>query len=90
MITEPYQYTNEPNDHFMQMATNLSSLNGQAFVLGRRIHHTSFVDGVHDEDSANGVFSEMVGKSGTHFVNHSCASFMNVMLEQLQHLLARH
>jgi CxxC motif-containing protein (DUF1111 family) len=72
--TLPYQYTNEPNDHFMQMATNLSSLNGQAFVLGRRIHHTSFVDGVHDEDPDNGTFSEMVGKSGTHFVNHSCTS----------------
>jgi len=72
--TLPYQYTNEPNDHFMQMATNLSSLNGQAFVLGRRLHHTSFVDGQHDEDPANGVFSEMIGKSGTHFVNNSCAS----------------
>ncbi len=72
--TLPYQYTNEPNDHFMQMATNLSSLNGQRFVLGRRIHHTSFVDGKHDEDPANGIFSEMIGKSGTHFVNQSCAS----------------
>jgi CxxC motif-containing protein (DUF1111 family)/predicted lipoprotein with Yx(FWY)xxD motif len=72
--TLPYQYTNEPNDHFMQMATNLSSLNGQAFVLGRRIHHTSFVDGKHDEDPANGIFSEMIGKSGSHFVNHSCAN----------------
>jgi len=72
--TLPYQYTNEPDDHFMQMATNLSSFNGQPFVLGRRIHHTSFVDGKHDEDPANGTFSEMVGKSGTHFVNHSCAS----------------
>jgi CxxC motif-containing protein (DUF1111 family)/predicted lipoprotein with Yx(FWY)xxD motif len=72
--TLPYQYTNEPNDHFMQMATNLSSLNGQAFVLGRRIHHTSFVDGLHDEDPANGKFSEMIGKAGKHFVNESCAS----------------
>ncbi|WP_114324866.1 di-heme oxidoredictase family protein [Candidatus Colwellia aromaticivorans] len=72
--TLPYQYTNEPNDHFMQMATNLSSLNGQAFVLGRRIHHTSFIDGKHDEDPANGIFAEMIGQSGTHFVNNSCAS----------------
>ena len=72
--TLPYQYTNEPNDHFMQMATNLSSLNGQAFVLGRRIHHTSFVDGLHDEDPANGIFTEMKGKAGTHFVNESCAN----------------
>jgi len=72
--TLPYQYTNEPNDHFMQMATNLSSLNGQAFVLGRRIHHTSFVDGAHDEAVENGIFPAMIGKSGPHFINHSCAS----------------
>lgn len=72
--TLPYQYTNEPNDHFMQMATNLSSVNGQPFVLGRRILHTSFVDGQHDEDPANGKFTEMVGKAGTHFVNESCAN----------------
>lgn len=72
--TLPYQYTNEPNDHFMQMATNLSSVNGQPFVLGRRVLHTSFVDGLHDEDPANGKFSELSGKAGPHFVNTSCVS----------------
>ena len=69
-----YQYTDEPDDHFMQMATNLSSVNGQNFVLGRRIHHTSFVDGSHDEAVENGVFAEMANKSGPHYVNHSCAN----------------
>lgn len=72
--TLPYQYTNEPNDHYMQMATNLSSVNGQPFVLGRRVHHTSFVDGSHDEDPANGTFSALSGLTNTRFVNHSCAS----------------
>jgi len=72
--TLPYQYTDEPDDHFMQMATNLSSLNGQKFVQGRRIHHTSFVDGKHDESEENGTFNEMAGKSGAHYVNESCAS----------------
>lgn len=72
--TLPYQYTNEPNDHFMQMATNLSSVNGQPFVLGRRVLHTSFVDGKHDEDPANGTFAELSGKAGTHFVNDSCSN----------------
>lgn len=71
--TLAYQYTNEPNDHYMQMATNLSSLNGQPFVLGRRIHHSSFVDGMHDEDPANGVFDELIGKAGPHYINTSCA-----------------
>ncbi|WP_068544279.1 di-heme oxidoredictase family protein [Thalassotalea crassostreae] len=72
--TLPYQYTNEPNDHFMQMATNLSSVNGQPFVLGRRVLHTSFVDGQHDEDPANGKFNELSGKAGPHFINESCTS----------------
>ncbi|MBU2882018.1 carbohydrate-binding protein [Psychrosphaera sp. B3R10] len=72
--TLPYQYTNEPNDHYMQMATNLSSVNGQPFVLGRRVHHTSFVDGSHDEDPANGTFNALKDLSNTRMVNHSCAS----------------
>lgn len=72
--TLPYQYTNEPNDHFMQMATNLSSVNGQPFVLGRRVLHTSFVDGRHDEAPENGTFSELKGKAGPLYINESCTS----------------
>ena len=72
--TLPYQYTNEPNDHYMQMATNLSSVNGQPFVLGRRIHHTSMEDGSHDEAPENGIFTEMVGLTTDRYVSHSCAS----------------
>ncbi len=71
--TLPYNYTGEPDNHFMQMATNLSSLNGQPFVLGRRIHHTDFESGQHDERVENGVFAEMAGKAGTHYVNTSCS-----------------
>ena len=33
----------------MQMATNLAAENGQTFVLGRRVHHTDFETGQHDE-----------------------------------------
>ncbi|KJZ03426.1 di-heme oxidoredictase family protein [Pseudoalteromonas piscicida] len=73
--TLPYNYTNEPDNHFMQMATNLSSQNGQAFVQGRRVHHSSFVNGEHDErNGENGVFSAVVGKSGPHYINDSCAA----------------
>jgi hypothetical protein len=71
--TLPYNYTNEPDNHFMQMATNLSSINGQPFVLGRRIHHTDFETGQHDESAENGVFNEMIGKAGMHYVNTSCS-----------------
>ncbi len=51
--TLPYQYSDEPENHFMQMATNMSPLNAQAFVRGRRIHHTNMVDGSHDESAEN-------------------------------------
>ena len=36
--TIPYDHSGEPDNAFMQMATNLSSENGQPFVRGRRIH----------------------------------------------------
>ncbi len=67
-----YQYTNEPNDHFMQMATNLGYDNGQKFLEGRRVHHSSTVDGVHDENPGNGVFPDNVGLTGTRYINDRC------------------
>ncbi|OUS28448.1 hypothetical protein A9Q99_13090 [Gammaproteobacteria bacterium 45_16_T64] len=72
--TLPYNYTDEPDNHFMQMATNLSNANGQPFVLGRRVHHTHFDTGQHDESPDNGFFNELSGKVGTHYINTSCAS----------------
>lgn len=70
--TLSYQYTDEPNDHFIQMATNLGYDNGQTFLLGRRVHHSSAIDGTHDESAENGVYDDMVNKTGTHYVNESC------------------
>ena len=70
--------TAEWDNHFMQMATNLGYGNGQHFVDGRRLIHTSFVDGRHvDEAAENAVFSAMANKAGTHFVNESCISCHN-------------
>lgn len=72
--TLPYNHSNEPDNHFIQMATNLSSINGQAFVLGRRVHHASFIDGSHDEHVVdNGTFPDTVGKAGPHYVHDRCA-----------------
>ncbi len=72
--TLPYNHSNEPDNHFIQMATNLASQNGQPFVLGRRVHHASFVDGSHDEHVAdNGTFADTVGKAGPHYVHDRCA-----------------
>ncbi len=72
--TLPYNHTNEPDNHFIQMATNLASINGQPFVLGRRVHHASFIDGSHDEHVVdNGTFPDTVGKAGPHYVHDRCA-----------------
>lgn len=70
--TLPYDHSNEPDNHFIQMATNLGYGNGQPFVLGRRVHHTSFVDGTHDEHAENGVFPGMAGKAGPRYVMDRC------------------
>jgi len=69
-----YNYSDEPDNHFIQMATNLAPVNGQRFVLGRRVHHTDFGDGSHDEAVSNPIFEEMVGKLGTRYVNRSCVA----------------
>ncbi|MGB5324589.1 MAG: di-heme oxidoredictase family protein, partial [Pseudomonadales bacterium] len=69
-----YQYSNEPDNHFMQMPTNLSNINGQVFVLGRRVHHTDFGNGSHDESAQNAPFTELAGKLGTNYINRSCVA----------------
>ncbi|MFK7928167.1 MAG: di-heme oxidoredictase family protein, partial [Myxococcota bacterium] len=70
--TLPYQYSDEPDDHFMQMATNLAARHGQTFVQGRRVHHTDMVDGSHDESADNGIFRDLVGLAGPLYVEASC------------------
>jgi CxxC motif-containing protein (DUF1111 family) len=70
--TLPYQYSDEPDDHFMQMATNLADLNAQPFVRGRRVHHTHMTDGTHDEGAENGTFDALKGLAGPNYVNVSC------------------
>lgn len=66
------QTSAEPADHFMQMAYGLGYDNGQPFVLGRRLAHSEFTNGHHDESEENGIFDEVVGKSGPNYVNASC------------------
>ena len=68
-----YQYTNESDNHFMQMATNLGYDNGQKFLLGRRVHHSSTIDGLHDENPQNGVLETSVGLTGSHYINSRCS-----------------
>ena len=71
--TLPYQYSSEPEHRFKQTAGNISPTNGLPFMLGRRLHHTDFGDGVHSEPD-NPVFTEHVGQLGPKFINHSCVA----------------
>ncbi|MBT8143965.1 MAG: thiol oxidoreductase, partial [Gammaproteobacteria bacterium] len=72
--TLPYQYSDEPDNHFLQMPTNLSGINGQVFVEGRRVHHTDFGDGSHNEAPENADFNELAGFLGGNYVNRSCVA----------------
>jgi CxxC motif-containing protein (DUF1111 family) len=71
--TLPYQYSNEPQSRFKQMAGNITPENGQPFMLGRRLHHTDFRTGAHSEQG-NPVFAEQIGKVGPKFVAQSCVA----------------
>ena len=66
-----YQYSDEPEHAFKQIAANLSPRSGVDFMLGRRLHHTDFLDGTHSE-SGNPVFTEQVGKIGSRYIARSC------------------
>lgn len=71
--TLPYQYSNEPEHRFKQMASNIAPQNAQAFMLGRRLHHTDFGSGAHSE-KGNPAFEEQSGKLGPAFVAGSCVA----------------
>lgn len=73
-MTLPYQYSNEPLGVFIEMAPNMAPKNGQAFVKGRRVHHSSFITGEHDESVDNPVFTELVGKAGVNYINQRCTN----------------
>jgi CxxC motif-containing protein (DUF1111 family) len=73
LTTLPYQYSNEPEHRFKQMAGNITPSNGQPFMLGRRLHHTDFRNGEHSE-AGNPVFAEQIGKVGPKFVSSSCVA----------------
>ena len=69
--TVHYQYSDEPDNAFKQIAGNLAPASGVDFMLGRRLHHTDFGDGTHSEPG-NPIFAEQVGKLGSQYVARSC------------------
>lgn len=67
--------SHEPDNAYIQMATNTGYNNAQPFMLGRRVLHSSFVNGTHDENPVeNPVLTEFIGKAGPRYVSESCSS----------------
>jgi CxxC motif-containing protein (DUF1111 family) len=69
--TQHQRFTNTQYHSFKQMAGNLSPINSERFMLGRRIHHTNFQTGVHSEQP-NDDFIALRNKLGPNYINHSC------------------
>jgi CxxC motif-containing protein (DUF1111 family) len=57
----------------MELATNMAPQNGQVFVHGRRVHHTNFITGVHDEPG-NPVWDTLKNLAGPNYVNTNCTA----------------
>ena len=64
----------EPDNLFLQMTQNVAPQNAQRFVRGRRVQHTSFEDGSHDESSENPVWTKQAGKVGPFYIDESCTA----------------
>lgn len=68
-----YNYSEEPMRVFQQMANNIGIQNTKRFVEGRRLFHTSFIDGRHSEHpESNPVFSAHAGQLGPRYNQVSC------------------
>lgn len=68
-----YNYSEEPMRVFQQMANNIGIVNSKRFVQGRRLFHTSFLDGKHSEHpNDNPVFAAHVGQLGPRYNQERC------------------
>ena len=68
-----YNYSEEPHRVFQQAANNIGIANMQRFVEGRRLFHTSFLDGKHSESpDVNPVFTAHANQLGTRFNEVRC------------------
>jgi CxxC motif-containing protein (DUF1111 family) len=68
-----YNYSEEPHRVFQQSANNIGIANMQRFVEGRRLFHTSFVDGKHSENpDVNPVFTQHANQLGERFNEVRC------------------
>lgn len=73
MASVSYNYSEEPMRMFQQMANNIGIGNTKRFVEGRRLFHTSFLDGKHSENpDSNPVFTAHIGQLGPRFNQERC------------------
>jgi CxxC motif-containing protein (DUF1111 family) len=68
-----YNYSEEPHRVFQQSVNNIGIADMQRFVEGRRLFHTSFVDGKHSESpDVNPVFEEHTAQIGERYNEVRC------------------
>ena len=73
LATVSYNYSEEPHRAFQQAATNIGAVDMQRFVEGRRLFHTSFLDGRHSESpNVNPVFTAHSGQLGVRYNEIRC------------------
>jgi CxxC motif-containing protein (DUF1111 family) len=66
-----YNYSDNAAFMFQQPHTNIGMQNMQRFVEGRRLFHTSFTTGEHNEQG-NDRYDAAIGLQGPHFNQSSC------------------
>ena len=68
-----YNYSEEPMRVFQQMSNNIGIVNAKRFVQGRRLFHTSFLNGTHSEHPEdNPVFAAHVNQLGARYNQERC------------------
>lgn len=73
LASASYNYSEEPHRVFQQPVNNIGIADMQRFVEGRRLFHTSFVDGKHSESpDVNPVFSAHANQLGARYNQTRC------------------
>lgn len=74
MMTLQEDTSNQPEMNFLQAGTNIAGINMQPFVEGRRLFHTSFLTGAHNEAGNPTLLDTQAGKAGPKFQQAACIS----------------
>ena len=74
LMTLQEDTSNQPEMNLMQAGTNIAGIDIQPFVEGRRLFHTSFLTGSHNEAGNPTLFTTQSGKAGPKFQQASCVA----------------